>query len=227
MRHFPIFMDLQGRRGLRTRFKAKPRTARQRSAAALRRRRGAGGDRLRGPEQLDGNARSPSPPRRPRRRLTALVESLQTPGASPSTWSIARRFAASSRRQWWTARPSPSPISSGGAAPVLARLIRARIEAAGASLPSADSPLVADEFKAELRRRLPNVGPAPPSCWSGRLDGRVGGPGCDAGQPRMRRGPRWRGRSPGAPRTDRHRLPGGRRTRRGRPADDAGASPDG
>jgi uroporphyrin-III C-methyltransferase/precorrin-2 dehydrogenase/sirohydrochlorin ferrochelatase len=52
--------------------------------------------------------------------------------------------------------PITVAISSGGAAPVLARLIRARIEAA---VPPAFGRLaaLADSFKAEFRRRLPDI----------------------------------------------------------------------
>jgi len=52
--------------------------------------------------------------------------------------------------------PIAVAISSGGAAPVLARLIRARIETA---VPPAFGRLaaLADEFKADIRRRLPDL----------------------------------------------------------------------
>ena len=52
--------------------------------------------------------------------------------------------------------PITVAVSSGGAAPVLARLIRARIEAV---VPPAFGRLaaIADEFKAEIRRRLPQT----------------------------------------------------------------------
>ncbi len=151
MRYFPIFMDLQGRRAL---VLGKGEAA-ERKAEALSRC---------GAEVTQAVSFTP-----------ALLDGCSIAiGAEASEDDLQALIAAASQRgipvnvvdrPAWCSFITPavvdrSPItvavSSGGAAPVLARLIRARIEAL---VPPALGRLAAitDEFKAEIRRALPDT----------------------------------------------------------------------
>ena len=151
MHHFPIFLDLQGRRCL----VLGDGEAAERKADALRR---CGAEVLQtavfDPALLEGcvvaiAAEAPEP------EIAALVAAATRRGIPVN---VVDRPALCSFITPAVIDRSPITIavSSGGAAPVLARLIRARIEA---MVPPALGRLaaIADEFKAEIRRYLPDT----------------------------------------------------------------------
>ena len=151
MRHFPIFMDLHGRRALVLGHGE----AAERKADALRR---CGADVTQSatfdPALLDGCAIAIGAEAEDA-DLHALVEAATARGIP---FNVVDRPALCSFITPAVVDRSPITVavSSGGAAPVLARLIRARIEAL---VPPALGRLaaIADEFKAEIRRHLPDV----------------------------------------------------------------------
>ncbi len=151
MRHFPIFMDLQGRRALVLGHGE----AAERKADALRR---CGAEVTQSatfdPTLLDGCAIAIGAEAKDA-DLHALVEAATARGIP---FNVVDRPALCSFITPAVVDRSPITVavSSGGAAPVLARLIRARIEAL---VPPALGRLaaIADEFKAEIRRHLPDV----------------------------------------------------------------------
>jgi uroporphyrin-III C-methyltransferase/precorrin-2 dehydrogenase/sirohydrochlorin ferrochelatase len=151
MRHFPIFMDLQGRRGLVVGHGE----AADRKAEALRR-CGATVTQAASftPSLLDGCAIAIGADAAAD-DLQALVTAATARGIpvnvvdQPALCSFITPAVIDRA-------PITVAVSSGGAAPVLARLIRARIEAL---VPPALGRLAAivDEFKADIRRRLPDT----------------------------------------------------------------------
>ena len=151
MRHFPIFMDLHGRRGL----VLGTGEAADRKADALRR---CGADVVQiatfDPAALDRCAIAIGA-EAAEQDIAALVEAAGSRGIPVN---IVDRPALCSFITPAVVDRSPITVavSSGGAAPVLARLIRARIEAL---VPPAFGRLaaIADEFKAEIRRYLPDT----------------------------------------------------------------------
>ena len=151
MRHFPIFMDLQGRQAL----VLGAGEAAERKAGALRRcgatvRQATQFD----PALLDGCAVAIGA-EAPEADLAALVQAAQARGVPVNV--VDRPELCSFITPAVVDRdPITIAVSSSGAAPVLARLIRARIEAL---IPPAFGRLaaLADEFKAEIRRRLPET----------------------------------------------------------------------
>ena len=151
MRHFPIFMDLQGRQAL----VLGAGEAAERKAGALRRcgatvRQATHFD----PALLDGCAVAIGAEAL-EADLAALVEAAQARGVPVNV--VDRPELCSFITPAVVDRdPITIAVSSSGAAPVLARLIRARIEAL---IPPAFGRLaaLADEFKAEIRRRLPET----------------------------------------------------------------------
>ena len=151
MRHFPIFMELHGRRAL----VLGTGDAADRKAEALER---CGAEVTRSavfePAQLDQCAIAIAA-EAPEQDIHRLVEAAQARGIPVN---VVDRPALCSFITPAVVDRSPITvaISSGGAAPVLARLIRARIEAL---IPPAFGRLaaLADEFKTEMRRRLPDI----------------------------------------------------------------------
>jgi uroporphyrin-III C-methyltransferase / precorrin-2 dehydrogenase / sirohydrochlorin ferrochelatase len=151
MRHFPIFMDLQGRNAL----VLGDGEAATRKAAALRRCGAIVTQTARfDPALLDGcaiaiGAEAPEPD------LAALVQAAKALGVPVNV--VDRPDLCSFITPAVVDRdPITIAVSSGGAAPVLARLIRARIEA---MIPPAFGRLaaLAGTFKAEIRRRFPDT----------------------------------------------------------------------
>ncbi len=151
MRHFPIFMDLHDRRAL----VLGDGEAADRKAEALQR---CGAAVLRttafDPRQLDGCAIAIAA-EASEQDIVALVQAADARGVPVNV--VDRPGLCSFITPAIVDRsPLTIAISSGGAAPVLARLIRAKIEAL---IPPAFGRLasLADDFKAELRRRLPDT----------------------------------------------------------------------
>ena len=151
MRFFPIFLDLNGRQA----FVLGHGEAAERKAAALRR-AGASvtvSDRF-GPAMLEGCAVAIGA-EAPEDDIMAMVAAARERGIPfnvvdrPSLCSFITPAVVDRD-------PITVAVSSGGAAPVLARLIRAKIEAL---VPPAFGRLaaIADEFKAEIRRHLPDT----------------------------------------------------------------------
>lgn len=151
MRHFPIFMDLQGRRAV----VLGQGEAADRKADALRR---CGANVMQATvftgDLLDECAVAIGA-EAPEEELLAMVSAANARGVPVN---VVDRPALCSFITPSVVDRSPIvvAVSSGGAAPVLARLIRARIEAL---VPPAFGRLaaIADEFKAEIRRRLPDT----------------------------------------------------------------------
>ncbi len=151
MRHFPIFMDLQRRRAL----VLGRGDAADRKAEALRR---CGADVLHAetfdPAQLDQCAVAVAADAAEQ----DILDLVQAANARGIPVNVVDRPALCSFITPAVIDRSPITVavSSGGSAPVLARLIRARIEAL---IPPAVGRLaaIADEFKTELRRRLPDT----------------------------------------------------------------------
>ena len=151
MRHFPIFLDLQGRRCL----VLGDGEAADRKADALRRCGGvvsqvAGFDAA----ALEGCAIAIGA-EASEEDLAALVVEATARGIPVNV--VDRPALCSFITPAVVDRaPITVAVSSGGAAPVLARLIRAKIEAI---VPPAFGRLaaIADEFKAEIRRHLPDT----------------------------------------------------------------------
>ncbi len=151
MRHFPIFMDLHGRRAL----VLGEGEAAERKAEALRR-CGAGVHQaaMFSPDLLDGCSLAIGA-EAPEADLAAMVREAGARGIPVNV--VDRPELCSFITPAVVDRnPITVAVSSGGAAPVLARLIRARVEAV---VPPAFGRLaaIADEFKTEIRRRLPNT----------------------------------------------------------------------
>ena len=149
MRHFPIFLDLRGRRALLV----GSGDAAERKAALLR---AAGADVVRAErfEHLAGCAVAVGAGADDA-ELRALSAAAQAAGVPVNV--VDRPELCSFIMPAIVDRdPLTIAIGTGGAAPVLARLIRGRIEAA---VPPAFGRLaaLADEFRAELRRRLPDL----------------------------------------------------------------------
>ncbi len=151
MRHFPIFMDLHGRRAL----VLGTGPAAERKADALRR---CGAEVVAAstfqPGLLDGVAVAIGA-EAAELELSAMVEAATRRGIPVNV--VDRPALCSFITPAVVDRaPITVAVSSGGAAPVLARLIRARIEAL---VPPAWGRLaaIADEFKAEIRRALPDT----------------------------------------------------------------------
>ena len=151
MRHFPIFMDLQGRRAL----VIGEGEAAERKAEALSR---CGAQVTQAasfsPDLLEGCAIAIGA-EASEDDLKALVAAATQRGIPVN---VVDRPALCSFITPAVVDRSPITVavSSGGAAPVLARLIRARIEAL---VPPAFGRLaaIADEFKTEIRRHLPDT----------------------------------------------------------------------
>ena len=151
MRHFPIFMDLQGRRAL----VLGEGEAAERKADALQR---CGAEVVRrvafDAGSLAGCAIAIAA-EAPECDIEALVAAANAQGIPVN---VVDRPALCSFITPAVVDRSPImvAVSSGGAAPVLARLIRARIDAL---VPPAFGRLaaIADEFKAEIRRHLPDL----------------------------------------------------------------------
>ena len=151
MRHYPIFLDLQGRRAL----VLGAGEAAERKAAMLR---AAGAEVRLEPafeaSMLDGCAIAVGAGAA-EADLRALSAAAQARGIPVNV--VDRPELCSFISPAVVDRdPVTVAVSSGGAAPVLARMIRARIEAA---VPPAFGRLaaLAGAFKDELRRRLPDV----------------------------------------------------------------------
>lgn len=151
MQHFPIFMDLHGRRALVLGEGA----AADRKAEALCR---CGAEVLQitsfDPKALDGCSIAIGA-EAAEDDLAALSDAAQARGIPVNV--VDRPALCSFITPAIVDRsPITVAVSSGGAAPVLARLIRARIEAL---VPPSLGRLaaIADEFKAEVRRHLPDV----------------------------------------------------------------------
>ncbi len=151
MRHFPVFMELHGRRTLVLGMGE----AADRKAEALQR---CGAHVIRSatfdPAQLDHCAVAIAA-EAPEDDIAALVQAANARGIPVNV--VDRPALCSFITPAVIDRaPITIAVSSGGTAPVLARLIRARIEAL---VPPAIGRLAAlvDEFKAELRRRLPET----------------------------------------------------------------------
>ena len=151
MRHFPIFMDLHGRRGL----VVGEGEAADRKAEAMRR---CGAEVLQigqfDPSALDGCAVAIGA-EADEADIAALVAAANARGIPVNV--VDRPALCSFITPAVVDRaPITIAISSAGAAPVLARLIRARIEAL---VPPALGRLaaIADEFKTEIRRHLPDT----------------------------------------------------------------------
>jgi uroporphyrin-III C-methyltransferase/precorrin-2 dehydrogenase/sirohydrochlorin ferrochelatase len=152
MRHFPIFLDLAGRRALVIGLGE----AAERKAAALRE-AGALVDvqtRYTGASLLDGcmiaiGAEAPE------EDLHALSRDAQARGI-PVNVVDRPELCSYITPSIMDRDPLTVAVSSGGVAPVLARLVRARIEAA---VPPAFARLgtLAAAFKDEVRRRFPNT----------------------------------------------------------------------
>ncbi len=151
MRHFPIFMDLDGRRAV---VLGDGENA-ERKADALRR---CGAEVVQAasfdPALLDGCALAIGA-EAPEADLAAMVAAARARGIPVNV--VDRPELCSFITPAVVDRaPITIAVSSGGAAPVLARLIRAKIDAL---VPPAFGRLaaLADEFKAEIRRRLPDT----------------------------------------------------------------------
>ncbi len=151
MLHFPIFMDLRGRRAL----VLGAGEAADRKSLALRR---CGAEIVRTTsfdETLLVNCSIAIAADAAEGDILALVDAANSHGIPVN---VVDRPALCSFITPAIVDRSPITIavSSGGAAPVLARLIRARIEAI---VPPAFGRLaaIAEEFKTELRRRLPDT----------------------------------------------------------------------
>ena len=152
MRHFPIFLDLSGRAALVVGLGE----AAERKAAALRE---AGAvvavhPRYAGPALLDGCAIAIGADA-PEDDLAALSRDAQARGIPVNV--VDRPALCSYITPSVVDRdPLTIAVSSGGVAPVLARLVRARIEAA---VPPAFARLgaLAAAFKDEVRRRFPDM----------------------------------------------------------------------
>jgi uroporphyrin-III C-methyltransferase/precorrin-2 dehydrogenase/sirohydrochlorin ferrochelatase len=151
MQYFPIFMDLQGRRAL----VLGSGEAADRKAEALHR---CGADVVKvaefDPSALDGCAIAIGA-EASEADLAALVDAANGRGIPVNV--VDRPALCSFITPAVVDRaPITIAISSGGAAPVLARLIRARIEAL---VPPSIGRLaaIADEFKAQIRRHLPDT----------------------------------------------------------------------
>jgi uroporphyrin-III C-methyltransferase/precorrin-2 dehydrogenase/sirohydrochlorin ferrochelatase len=151
MRHFPIFLDLAGRTALLL----GTGEAAERKAELLRR---AGAELRRTERFADGDLAG-----------CAVAIGADAPESELRALAMAARAAGIpvnivDRPELCTfimpaivdRDPLTVAVSSGGAAPVLARLLRARIEAV---VPPAYGRLaaLADSFRAELRRRLPDL----------------------------------------------------------------------
>ncbi len=151
MRHFPIFMDLEGRRAV---VLGEGENA-ERKADTLRR---CGADVVQAasfdPALLDGCALAIGAEAH-EADLAAMVVAAHARGIPVNV--VDRPELCSFITPAVVDRaPITIAVSSGGAAPVLARLIRAKIDA---MVPPAFGRLaaLADEFKAEIRRRLPDT----------------------------------------------------------------------
>ena len=151
MHHFPIFMDLEGRRAV---VLGDGENA-ERKADALRR---CGADVVQAasfdPALLDGCAIAIGA-EAPEADLAAMVAAARSRGIPVNV--VDRPELCSFITPAVVDRaPLTIAVSSGGAAPVLARLIRAKIDAL---VPPAFGRLaaLADEFKAEIRQRLPDT----------------------------------------------------------------------
>ncbi len=151
MRYFPIFLDLQGRRG----FVLGDGEAAERKADALRR---CGADVVQtarfDPALLEGCVVAIAA-EAPESDIAALVEAATSRGIPVNV--VDRPVLCSFITPAVIDRsPITVAVSSGGTAPVLARLIRARIEAL---VPPEIGRLaaIADEFKTEIRRYLPDT----------------------------------------------------------------------
>jgi len=151
MSHFPIFMDLDGRRAV---VLGDGENA-ERKADALRR---CGAEVVQAasfdPALLDGCALAIGA-EAPEADLAAMVAAARARGIPVNV--VDRPELCSFITPAVVDRaPITIAVSSGGAAPVLARLIRAKIDAL---VPPAFGRLaaLADEFKAEIRRRLPDT----------------------------------------------------------------------
>ena len=153
MQHFPIFLDLRGRQAL----VVGAGEATERKAGALRQ---AGADvrtaALFEPALLDGCALAIGADA-PLADLAALSAAAQARGIPVN---IVDRPALCSyiTPSVIDRAPLTIAVSSGGAAPVLARLLRARIEA-GIAPAYGRLAALADRFKEEIRSRWPEVGP--------------------------------------------------------------------
>ncbi len=151
MRHFPIFMDLQGRRALVLgdgEAASRKAEALQRCGAVIHQATHFTSDLLDGCSIAIGAEA-------PEADLAALVQEAMRRGVPVNV--VDRPELCSFITPAVIDRdPILVAVSSGGTAPVLARLIRARIEAL---VPPAFGRLaaLADEFKAEIRRRLPDT----------------------------------------------------------------------
>jgi uroporphyrin-III C-methyltransferase/precorrin-2 dehydrogenase/sirohydrochlorin ferrochelatase len=151
MRHLPVFLDLQGRRAI----VLGTGEAAERKADMLRR---AGAELVLAarfaPALLDGCAVAIGTGA-PEADLLALSEAAQARGIPVNV--VDRPELCSFISPAVIDRdPITIAVSSAGTAPLLARLLRARIEAA---IPPAFGRLaaLADSFKSELRRRLPDL----------------------------------------------------------------------
>jgi uroporphyrin-III C-methyltransferase/precorrin-2 dehydrogenase/sirohydrochlorin ferrochelatase len=151
MRHYPIFLDLQGRRVL----VLGTGDAAERKADMLRRAGAMPVLALTYAEGLLDGCALAIGTGAPEADLRALSEAAQARGIPVN---IVDRPALCSFLSPAVVDRDPITIavSSGGAAPLLARLLRGRIEAA---IPPAFGRLaaLADSFKADLRRRLPDL----------------------------------------------------------------------
>jgi uroporphyrin-III C-methyltransferase/precorrin-2 dehydrogenase/sirohydrochlorin ferrochelatase len=151
MRHFPIFMDLQGRRALvlgTGENATRKAEALRRCGATVTEAAQFDPALLRGCAVAIGAEASEAD-------LAAMVDAARANGIPVNV--VDRPELCSFITPALVDRdPITIAVSSSGAAPVLARLIRARIEAL---IPPAFGRLaaLADEFKAEIRRRLPDT----------------------------------------------------------------------
>jgi uroporphyrin-III C-methyltransferase/precorrin-2 dehydrogenase/sirohydrochlorin ferrochelatase len=151
MRHFPIFMDLQDQPALVVGHGENA----DRKAAALRKCGALVTQTARfSPDSLNRCAIAIGA-EAPEEDLAALVCAARARGI-PVNVVDRPEFCSFITPAVIDRDPITIAVSSSGAAPVLARLIRARIEA---MIPPAFGRLaaLADEFKAEIRRRLPDT----------------------------------------------------------------------
>jgi uroporphyrin-III C-methyltransferase/precorrin-2 dehydrogenase/sirohydrochlorin ferrochelatase len=151
MRHFPIFMDLQGRPAL---VLGTGENA-DRKADALRKCGAIVTQAARFDAALLDTCAIAIGAEAPEDELAALVQAARSRGVPVNV--VDRPELCSFITPAVVDRdPITIAVSSSGTAPVLARLIRARIEA---MIPPAFGRLaaLADEFKAEIRRRLPDT----------------------------------------------------------------------
>ncbi len=151
MRHFPIFMDLQGRRALVV---GDGEAARRKAEALERCGAAVVCSPVFTPGLLDGCAVAIGA-EADAAELAALVAAA---GARGIPVNVVDQPALCSFIPPAVVDRDPITIavSSGGAAPVLARLIRAKIEAAVSPASGRLAALV-DEFKAEIRARFPST----------------------------------------------------------------------